>query len=134
VSFFFDPARNTSGQVMKMLRKSAVAEKSGYSIATIYRRIASGLWTKPVQLSAQSSAWPESEVDALLAAVVAGSSADGIRTLVARLHVERGAGVRQDKQWRKSSRAMRALAKRSVEKRQRRESQSVMPSRSERRT
>jgi predicted DNA-binding transcriptional regulator AlpA len=100
-----------------MLRKSAVEEKSGYSIATIYRRVASGLWTKPVRTSAQCSAWPEHEIDVLLAAVVAGASHDDIRKVVARLHIERGAGRQHDQQWRKASRAMRVLAKRSVEKR-----------------
>lgn len=84
---------------MKTLRLPAVEEKSGYSDATIYRRIASKLWTTPVRLSAQCSAWPEHEVDALLAAVVAGASDDHLRTLVARLHIERGAGAQQQEQW-----------------------------------
>jgi prophage regulatory protein len=67
-----------------MLRLRALAEKSGYSGTTIYRRIAVGLWTTPVRLGPQRSVWPEHEADALLGARVAGGNDDEIRQLVVR--------------------------------------------------
>lgn len=55
------------------------------SRATIYAWIAYGLMTPAIKLGAKSSAWPASEVNAILAARIAGKSDDEIRALVVRL-------------------------------------------------
>ena len=102
---------------LTMLRGHALAEKTGWSLPTIYRRIAKGLWTKPVRLGAQSSAWPQHEADALLAALVAAADEDAIRLLVARLHADRGAANHQLQEWTERSQKMSRLAARSVERR-----------------
>jgi prophage regulatory protein len=102
---------------LRMLRLRALAEKSGYSGTTIYRRIAVGLWTTPVRLGPQRSVWPEHEADALLGARVAGGNDDEIRQLVVRLHAERGAQQQELQEPHERSKKMRRLAARSVAKR-----------------
>lgn len=64
-------------------------ERSGYSRSTLYQRIADGLWTKPVPLGMRAVGWPESEVNTLIAAVIAGKSNDDLRALVTQLHQKR---------------------------------------------
>ncbi len=51
------------------------------SRATIYAWIADGLMTPPIKLGAKSSAWPASEVNAVLAARIRGASDDELRVL-----------------------------------------------------
>ena len=75
-----------------ILRRRQVQAESGYSRSTIYLRISQGLWPKPVRLGARAVGWPASEVQAVNAARIAGQSEDAIRTLVASLEAERGAG------------------------------------------
>lgn len=55
------------------------------SRATIYAWIADGLLTPPIKLGSKSSAWPASEVNAILAARIAGKSDVEIRALVVEL-------------------------------------------------
>lgn len=55
------------------------------SRATIYAWIAAGLMTPPIKLGSKSSAWPAFEVNAILAARIAGKSDDEIRALVVEL-------------------------------------------------
>lgn len=72
-----------------LLRLQSVSERTGEPRSTIYDRIASGMFVPPVKLGPQSSAWPSHEVDAMIAARIAGRSADEIRELVRRLIEER---------------------------------------------
>lgn len=76
-----------------ILRRKQATARSGYSRSTIYLRISQGLWTKPVALGARSVGWPESEVDALIAARIAGKSDAEIRALVVTLEASRSAAA-----------------------------------------
>lgn len=79
----------------KILRRPAVSEASGIPRATLYLRMAQGLWTRPVSLSSggRSVGWPASEVEALNAARIAGKSDDEIRDLVVSLEAARKAAA-----------------------------------------
>ncbi|SET70045.1 transcriptional regulator, AlpA family [Nitrosomonas marina] len=70
---------------LKFLRCSDVEERTGYSRSTIYNRIAEGLLPEPVKIGIRASAWPDFEINAINAALVAGKSDEEIRALVARL-------------------------------------------------
>lgn len=59
------------------------------SKSTHYQHIKQGLMVEPVQQGAQSVAYPEHEIQAIIAARIAGKSDDEIRTLVANLHEQR---------------------------------------------
>lgn len=72
-----------------ILRLPAVKNRYGCSRSTLYLRISQGLWTKPVNLGARSIGWPANEVDALIAARIAGKSEDEIRALVKQLEAAR---------------------------------------------
>jgi prophage regulatory protein len=77
-----------------ILRLSTVKVRTGCSRSTIYLRISQGLWPRPVRLGARSVGWPESEVDALIRARIAGKADDLIRQLVLQLVTARGEVVR----------------------------------------
>lgn len=59
------------------------------SRATIYVWINDGLMVPPIKLGSKSSAYPASEVNAILAARIAGKSDDEIRALVIQLTAAR---------------------------------------------
>ncbi len=75
----------------KILRINDVKEKTGNSRSTIYKRIADGLFPKPVKIGPRSSGWPDYEVDAINAACIAGKNSEDIRALVVKLEVARKA-------------------------------------------
>ena len=75
--------------INKLLRLPAVRSRSGDARSTLYLRISQGLWTRPVALGPRSVAWPEHEVDVLIAARIASWSEHQIRALVNQLHAER---------------------------------------------
>jgi prophage regulatory protein len=66
-----------------------VITASGHPRSTVYRRIAEGLFTRPIALGARSVAWPASEVAAINAARIAGMTDDEIRALVKNLEAAR---------------------------------------------
>lgn len=70
-------------------RLPQVIAKRARSRASHYADIQRGLWTKPVALGPQCSAWPKHEVDALQAARLRGCTEDEIRALVDELHQRR---------------------------------------------
>jgi len=72
-----------------ILRMPAVKLESGLSRSTIYLRVSQGLWTKPVSLGARAVGWPSNEVDAIIAARIAGNIDDEIRILVKELEAAR---------------------------------------------
>lgn len=74
---------------LRFLRKPDVLQREGFANSTLYDNIKRGVHTRPVQLGANSSGWPEHEVDLLMAARMAGKSDDEIRELVNRLHAQR---------------------------------------------
>lgn len=73
----------------RIIRLRPVLNKSGLSRSTHYEHIADGLMTRPVALGARAVGWPESEIDAINAARIAGKSANEIRDLVANLETAR---------------------------------------------
>lgn len=72
-----------------ILRLPALLTRIGFSKSTLYLRISQGLWPKPVALGTRMSGWPETEVDALIAALMAGKAETDIRDLVAELQTAR---------------------------------------------
>lgn len=75
---------------MKILRIAAVKGKTGNkSHASIYNAIRGGVFTRPVKIGERAVGWPESEVDAINAARIAGKTEAELRELVQRLHVKR---------------------------------------------
>lgn len=75
---------------MAILRMSAVKAETGHrSHASVYNAIRVGLFTKPVSIGERAVGWPDSEVQAINAARIAGKSETEIRELVSRLHAKR---------------------------------------------
>ena len=74
---------------MKLIRLPNVLERIGKSRSGTYADIASGLLTTPVRIGLRAVAFPEHEIDAVVAARIAGRSQDEIRELVSRLHAQR---------------------------------------------
>ncbi len=72
-------------------RRRRVEIETGNSCSTIYLRISEGLMTIPIHVGPRARGWPAREITALNAARIAGQSDEQIRTLVTRLHAERGA-------------------------------------------
>lgn len=58
-----DMARITSRARDNLLRLRDVRQRTGMSRTTIYRRIGSGTFPRPVRISAGLVAWYESDVD-----------------------------------------------------------------------
>lgn len=59
------------------------------SDTSIYSRVRSGELTKPVNIGKRAVGWPSHEVEAIVAATIAGHSVDEIKALVVRLHADR---------------------------------------------
>jgi prophage regulatory protein len=76
-----------------ILRLPAVQAATGCSRSTIYLRIAQGLFTRPIKLG-RCAGWPESEIDAVNTAVIAGQSDAQLRALVSRLEASRKARLK----------------------------------------
>jgi prophage regulatory protein len=69
----------------RILRSPAVGAITGESKSTRYNRIAQGLLTTPISLGPRSVGWPEHEVQAIVAARIAGKTEDDIKALVVSL-------------------------------------------------
>ncbi len=82
-------AGNTPPGTITIERIPAVRTRSGQSRSTLYSRVAQRLWTRPVSLGPRMVGWPSSEVDALIAARIAGMSDAEIRSLVTKLEAAR---------------------------------------------
>lgn len=74
---------------LKILRLKEVQTRSGESRSSIYKKIADGLFCRPIRLGARAVGCPEHEVQAILAARIAGQSNEQIKALVASLNTER---------------------------------------------
>lgn len=77
----------------EILRLPAVLMQTGLSRSTIYAYIASGLWSKPVNIGVRAVGWPATEVRELTSARIAGQSDEEIRVLVKKLERDRRRGV-----------------------------------------
>jgi len=74
-----------------LLRLPAVMGATGLARPTIYLRIKTGLFPRPVKLSERAIAWPESEIASLNGARISGKSDGEIRALVMALEAKRQA-------------------------------------------
>jgi prophage regulatory protein len=74
---------------IRLLRLPAVCDLRGCGKSKLHQDVVDRLWTAPVKLGPKFSAWPEHEVTALQAAVIAGKTPDEIRQLVAQLEAAR---------------------------------------------
>ncbi len=79
------PAKNQ----ITIIRRKRLEERSGYARSTIYLKISEGLLPSPVKLGLNSVGWPEHEINAIIAARVAGKSDDEIKVLVSELEAAR---------------------------------------------
>jgi prophage regulatory protein len=70
-------------------RKPALRTILGSADSTIYLHVSQGILPKPINLSPRSVGWPAPEIDAILAARIAGKTEDDIKSLVASLMAAR---------------------------------------------
>ncbi|ALB94503.1 helix-turn-helix transcriptional regulator [Burkholderia pseudomallei] len=75
--------------MVRLLRRPVVLDRCGGSKTKLYADIATGLMPSSIKLGARSVGWVESEIDAVLAARVAGQTDVEIRALVSRLQAAR---------------------------------------------
>jgi prophage regulatory protein len=78
---------------MKLIRKKSVLNQTGDSNSGFYVNIADETFPPPVKIGLRAVAWPEHEVQAIIAARVAGWSKVEIRELVATLKQNRKLGA-----------------------------------------
>ena len=72
-----------------LIRLPLTCTVMGVSRSSLYAQMAASLMTRPVKTGLRTAAFPASEVEAVIAARVAGQSDDAIRALVQRLHAAR---------------------------------------------
>lgn len=76
--------------MLRILRVKETLLRTGDTRSPHYAKAATGLFTRPIKIGgARSAGWPEFEVDAIVAARIAGTDDRGIRALVIRLHEQR---------------------------------------------
>lgn len=76
---------------LNLVRASRVMGKTGLSArSSVYAQVSSGILPPPIKIGARASAWIEREIDAVIAARIAGKSQGEIRTLVKDLIAKRG--------------------------------------------
>jgi prophage regulatory protein len=73
----------------KILRLPAVVELTGKTRSPLYADIQAGLFVRPIKLGLRAAGWPESEVERVILARIAGASDEHLRDLVKRLHAKR---------------------------------------------
>lgn len=77
---------------MQILRMPQVKDVTGLkSHATIYTAVNEGLFTRPVPIGQRAVGWPDTEVQAICTARVAGATSDQLKALVNQLHEKRKA-------------------------------------------
>ena len=75
--------------INQLLRRPIVEQATGWTRSTIYRAIDKGLFTLPISLGGGRVAWPQTEVQALNQARIAGKSDAEIMALVIELEALR---------------------------------------------
>jgi prophage regulatory protein len=73
----------------RVLRLPTVLERTGYSRSRLYARISDGLFPRPVALGPRVAAWPEHEVDAVIAAHIREITDAELAQLVSEIHTQR---------------------------------------------
>ena len=71
--------------ILKLLKLHGVLALTATSRSTHYQNIKQGLMVSPISQGVQAVAYPEHEIQAIIAARIAGKSDDEIRTIVAEL-------------------------------------------------
>jgi prophage regulatory protein len=69
----------------RLLRIKAIKDLTGLPQSSFYYTMAQGEFTPPIKLGVRISAWPESEVNAIMNARIRGESSEQIKALVKRL-------------------------------------------------
>jgi len=72
----------------RLVRLAEAMGRTGLGRSAFYAAISASLLPQPVKIG-RSSAWPEHELDAVVAAMIRGESRDALRGLVRQLHAER---------------------------------------------
>ena len=80
-------------QPVTILRIPAVLKRRGRSRSSHYADIKAGLFVKPVLIGLRATGTPDYEVDALIAARIAGKTDEEIRALVIKLEADRKAAT-----------------------------------------
>ena len=73
----------------RLVRLAESMARTGLGRSAFYGAISDGILPKPVKLG-RASAWPEHELNSVVAAMIRGESHDALRDLVQQLHDERG--------------------------------------------
>lgn len=76
-------------QQIKLLLKPEVIKISRKAHSTLYRDIGAGVYVHPIKISGRRSAWLESEVYAINAAVAKGFTEEQLKELVKKLEADR---------------------------------------------
>jgi prophage regulatory protein len=66
-----------------------ILRRTGYSRTTLYNRVKSALFMKPLKLDGRSVVWPEHEVEELLRFMLSEPTQNQIRALVFKIHSRR---------------------------------------------
>ena len=74
---------------MAILRVNRVMDFMGVRRTSIHEAVKDGTLTRPIRVTAGAVGWPESEVQAVIAARIAGKSKAEIQALVNTLHAQR---------------------------------------------
>ena len=74
---------------MHLIKRPEVTKLYAKPKATLYADISQGLFVRPVKLSKRAVAWPLNEVQAIMAARIAGKSDEEIKRLVVKLETAR---------------------------------------------
>jgi len=69
----------------RILRRPEVLSRFGCSRSTMYLRIGDGTIPQPIALGPRMVGWPESEIEAVIAARIRGASDDDVRLVVSKL-------------------------------------------------
>lgn len=80
---------NTIPQSVSLLRLPSVLQRRGRQKSQHADDVRAGVFTRPLKPSSRMALWPSHEVDALIAAEIAGKSPDEIRQLVRQLEATR---------------------------------------------
>lgn len=78
-----------TNQPLRIERKNEVVDRTGLPATTLHDRITAGLFPRSIPLGGRTVGWPAHEVDAVIAAMIAGRDNDYIRELVAGLAASR---------------------------------------------
>lgn len=74
---------------LRLLSKSDVLSRLAYSKSTLHARINSGMMTPPVSQGSRKVAWPEHEIDKIIATTINATSPDDIKACVNKLMDDR---------------------------------------------